>query len=208
MSQTGNRVDQIYKQASSPADFAKNYLKYIGELAQTLDSNELQKFIELLLQKRKEKKTVFFIGNGGSAATASHFMNDLAVGTRTPELPFKAMSLTDNNAVMTCIANDWGYDKVFVKQLEPQMQSGDALVALSASGNSPNIIEAIHFAKKLGCTIVGISGFDGGKLKELSDIKLHVQTAKGEYGPVEDLHMVIDHLVSAYLCRKVLDEKR
>jgi D-sedoheptulose 7-phosphate isomerase len=152
---------------------------------------------------------VFFIGNGGSAATASHFANDIAIGTRTGDAkPFRAMALTDNVAVLTALANDNGYDSIFVDQLKVHLRDGDALVAISASGNSPNVIAAVEYARSRGAKVVGLTGFDGGKLRTLSDIAIHAQTAKGEYGPVEDLHMVVDHLVGSDLAARVRRERR
>ena len=203
-SKPANQVEKLQGAHTDPAAYATAYLRYIGKLAASLDANAIAGFIGLLEEARRNGNTVFFIGNGGSAATASHFANDIAIGTRTgDDLPFRAVSLTDNVAVMTAIANDEGYEHVFVDQLKVQMRDGDALVAISASGNSPNIVAAIDYAKSRGARVVGLSGFDGGKLREMADISIHVDTAPGEYGPVEDLHMVIDHLVGSFLMARV-----
>ena len=153
--------------------------------------------------KLERESSIFFIGNGGSAATASHFANDMAIGTRTYEKPFRAISLCDNQAVITAIANDDGYEKIFSQQLQVLLKKQDVVVAISASGNSPNLLDAIDTAKKMNTITVGISAFDGGKMKEMVDISVHVPTEKGEYGPAEDAHMVLDHLVSNYLMRLV-----
>ena len=155
------------------------------------------------MEARERGSSIFFIGNGGSAATASHFANDIAIGTRTYEKPFRAISLCDNQAVITAIANDDGYEKIFSQQLQVLLKKQDVVIAISASGNSPNLIQAIDIAKKMGAISVGISAFDGGKMKEMVDVSLHVPTEKGEYGPAEDAHMVLDHLVSSYLMRLV-----
>lgn len=200
----GNEVEKLQEAHAEPAAYAAAYLRYIGALAATLDADAIAEFIGLLEEARRTGHTVFFIGNGGSAATASHFANDISIGTRTgDDKPFRAVSLTDNVAVMTAIANDEGYEHLFVDQLKVHMRDGDALVAISASGNSPNLIAAVDYAKLRGARVVGLSGFDGGKLRELSDISIHVATARGEYGPVEDLHMVVDHLVGSYLMAQV-----
>ena len=200
-----NRIDQLNElHAGCPADYARAYLDYLASCFDSIDCDALEAFIRLLLDAREDGNTVFFVGNGGSAATASHFANDIGVGTRTGDAkPFRAVSLTDNVAAMTAIANDEGYDRLFVDQLRIQMRDGDSLVAISASGNSPNVLAAVDYAKRRGATVVGLTGFDGGKLCGLSDISLHVQTAKGEYGPVEDLHMIFDHLVGSYLIAEV-----
>ena len=196
-----NKIDQLTERhADDPAAYAREYLDYLASCFAAIDQDALARFVNLLLASRESGHAVFFIGNGGSAATASHFANDISIGTRTgDEKPFRAISLTDNVAVMTALANDEGYDRMFVDQLKVQMRDGDALVAISASGNSPNVIAAVEYAKSRGAQVVGLTGFDGGKLKDLSDIKLHVQTDKGEYGPVEDIHMIFDHLVGSYL---------
>lgn len=198
-----NRVEEIFTGNPDPADFALNYLRYIGELAAKLDHNAIAAMISQFMAARDSGATIYFCGNGGSAATASHFANDIAIGTRSWERPFRAVSLTDNNAVMTAIANDDGYDHVFTQQLQVYLRPGDVVVAISASGNSGNVVEAVRLAKQRGNPTVALTGFDGGKLRELADICVHVPTARGEYGPVEDIHMVIDHLVGAYLARTV-----
>lgn len=200
-----NKIDELTRDyAGDPAGYARAYLDYLASCFQSIDASAVQAFIELLLSARESGHSVFFIGNGGSAATASHFANDISIGTRTgDEKPFRAVSLTDNVAVMTALANDEGYDRMFVDQLRVHLRDGDALVAISASGNSPNLIEAVDYAKSRGAVVVGLTGFDGGKLKQKSDISLHVATAKGEYGPVEDVHMIFDHLIGSYLIAEV-----
>lgn len=202
-----NTLDTMYSEATSPKEYAKNYFKYLSEVFDRMDTLAIEKFIDLLIDARKSNQQIFFIGNGGSAATSSHFSNDIGIGTRTKNLHFKTISLTDNVAILTALGNDEGYIKIFTKQLELYLNPKDVIVAISASGNSPNIIDALEFAKMKGARIVGLSGFDGGKLKELSDISIHVPTPKGEYGPVEDLHMIIDHLVGTYLYRFVQSEE-
>tara|TARA_R110000868_G_scaffold7354_3_gene39984 strand:- start:21384 stop:22013 length:630 start_codon:yes stop_codon:yes gene_type:complete len=196
-----NKIDELTElHRGDPAGYARAYLDYLASCFQSIDSAAVEAFIRLLLDARESGNTVFFIGNGGSAATASHFANDISIGTRTGDKrPFRAVSLTDNVAVMTALANDEGYNRMFVDQLKVHLRDGDSVVAISASGNSPNLIEAVDYARARGATVVGLTGFDGGKLRERSDISLHVPTAKGEYGPVEDMHMIFDHLIGSYL---------
>jgi D-sedoheptulose 7-phosphate isomerase len=159
-----NKIQNIFSESETPAQYVKSYLNYLSEVFEKIDVQKVAEFIEHLQDAREKGSTVYFIGNGGSAATASHFANDLAIGTRCPEKPFKVVSLTDNNAVMTAIANDFGYDNLFVSQLEVLLKPEDTVVAISASGNSPNIVKALEYCKKIGSKTVGISGFDGGKL--------------------------------------------
>lgn len=193
-----NHLEETFANTTNKTDYVRSYFKYLSVLMDRMDPEQIAQFIEIVEDCRQNGRTLFFVGNGGSAATASHFANDLQIGARcTP--PIKAVALTDNIAIITAIGNDFGYENIFTKQMEKLMQPGDVLVAISASGNSPNIVNAVKMAKGMGSKVVGLSGFDGGYLRELSDIKIHVPSNKGEYGPVEDLHMVIDHLIGSYL---------
>ena len=184
--------------ASSPNEFSANYLSYLKKLIDDLCIKNISAFIELILETRDKNRTIYFIGNGGSASTASHFVNDISLGSRQFEKPFRAISLCDNQAVITAIANDDGYENTFLQQLQTQAKTGDVLVSISASGNSKNIIKAVNWAKKNNLSTVGLSAFDGGKLSELVDLNIHVPTQIGEYGPAEDLHMVICGLVGSF----------
>lgn len=202
-----NHLDRLYQECPEPARFARGYLGYLTDLLARLDVDAIAAFIDLLLQARDREARIFFIGNGGSAATASHFANDLAIGTRSAGKPFRAISLTDNVPVMTAIGNDFGYAEIFRRQLEIQMQPGDVVVAISASGNSPNLLEAVEYATGHGADTVALTGFDGGRLKQIARLNIHVPTTKGEYGPSEDVHMVLDHLVGAFLAQVCAAER-
>ena len=202
-----NRLDEIFRDHPQPAAFARAYLEYLGQVIAALDVESIGAFARTLLDARERQARIFFIGNGGSAATASHFANDIAIGSRTWQKPFRAMSLTDNMPIITAVANDYGYDEIFVLQLKTLMQAGDVVVAISASGNSPNVLKAVEWANENGAITVGLTGFDGGKLRRLAQSNVHVPTSKGEYGPVEDIHMVFDHLVGAFLMHVVAAER-
>jgi len=198
-------VEKYFQECTTPSEYIKKYFEHLTGILQRIDHEAVAKVIELIIQARDQNRNIFFIGNGGSAATASHFANDLAIGSRTKLSPYRVISLTDNNAVMTAIANDFGYEQLFVKQLEAVYREGDLLVAISASGNSPNVLKAVEYVKDRGGTTIGLTGFDGGELKRMVDYALHVPTQKGEYGPVEDVHMIFDHVIGTYLmysCRK------
>ena len=194
-----NNLDRIF--TKDPVAFAEAYLDYLTSVLKTIDAREIGQFIETLLDARERGATIFFIGNGGSTATASHFANDIAIGTNSYEKPFRAVSLTDSNAIITAVGNDFGFEEIFVRQLRVLGRAGDVVVAISASGNSPNLIRAFDYAKSLGIKTVAITAFDGGKMKQMADEGVHVPTAPKEYGPAEDAHMVLDHLVGAYLMR-------
>ena len=156
---------------------------------------------------RERGSTIFFIGNGGSAATASHFANDLAFGTKEYKKPFKVMSITDNVPVLTALGNDYGYEDIFVRQLKVYGEKGDMLVGISASGNSLNLLRAFEYASITGIKTVALTAFDGGKMKKIADYGVHVPTGMKEYGPAEDVHMVLDHLVGSYLMRFIKKEQ-
>ena len=194
-----NNLDRIF--TKDPVAFAGAYLDYLTSVLKTIDTREIGQFIETLLDARERGATIYFIGNGGSAATASHFANDIAIGTNSYEKPFRAVSLTDSNAIITAVGNDFGFEEIFVRQLRVLGRAGDVVVAISASGNSPNLIRAFDYAKSIGIKTVAITAFDGGKIKQIADEGVHVPTAPKEYGPAEDAHMVLDHLVGAYLMR-------
>ena len=198
-----NNVDKIFNNSNGVSDYSKSYLEYLHKVLTSISFYEIDDFVKILLEARERGSTIFFIGNGGSAATASHFANDIAIGSREFDKPFRAISLCDNQAVITAIANDDGYEKIFSQQLRVLLKKQDVVVSISASGNSPNLIHAINTTKAMGGITVGISAFDGGKMKELVDFSLHVPSEKGEYGPAEDAHMVLDHLVANYLMRYV-----
>jgi D-sedoheptulose 7-phosphate isomerase len=198
-----NQLDRIYGEMPSPRNYARAYLDYLSEVLAGIDEGTVATFIEILLKAREEGTRIFFIGNGGSAATASHFANDIGIGTRCFDKPFRALSLTDNQAIITAIANDDGYDEIFVQQLRTQLAEGDLVVAISASGNSPNVVNAIKYANSNAAYTIGLTGFDGGELAKIVRLNVHIPTAKGEYGPAEDGHMILDHLVGTYLARCV-----
>lgn len=195
-------LEQIYADNPDPVAYARGYLRRLTAVLEAIDPEAIARAAEAIWRAREEGRRIFFLGNGGSAATASHFANDIGIGTRSDGPPFKALSLTDNNAVLTCLANDLGYDSVFVEQLRVHLEPGDVVVAISASGNSPNVIRAIDLAKERGNVTIGLTGFDGGELRKRAQIAIHVPTERGEYGPVEDAHMVLDHLLSSYLAMR------
>lgn len=198
-----NNIDRFYTR--DVEEFSRSYIGYLKEVLDGIDPAAIRRFVEILLDARERAATVFFIGNGGSAATASHFANDLSLGTNDYDKPFRVLSLTDNVPVMTALGNDFGYEDIFVRQLRIHGRPGDVLVGISASGNSPNLVKAFEFAQEAGITTVAMTAFDGGRIKAMADESVHVPTAPKEYGPAEDAHMVLDHLVSAYLMRAIRD---
>ena len=204
-----NRLSELFLKDNSSTSYYGNYCKYLNGLMESLDYNVIANVSDCFLNGRQRGSTVFFAGNGGSAATASHFSQDLAeVGRKAKVRSFKTLSLTDNVPFITAVGNDYGYDKVFSIQLLELFNKGDILVAISASGNSPNVIEAVKYANENGGTTIGLVGFDGGRLSELCDHVIHVISNKGEYGPVEDIHLILNHMITSHLMLTLQNESR
>ncbi|MDQ6770951.1 MAG: SIS domain-containing protein [Gemmatimonadota bacterium] len=192
-------VEQLAANAASPASFATAYFERLKCALDGIDVGEISRFAGELDAARREGRSIFVAGNGGSATTATSMANDLGfdiIRKTATEMPFRVHSLTDNNAVLTAISNDAGYEDVFVNQLRVHYQSGDRLVVISASGNSPNIVRAAKWVKAAGGTVLSMVGFDGGALRDLSDIVVHVPSQAGEYGPVEDAHLAVNHVLA------------
>jgi D-sedoheptulose 7-phosphate isomerase len=189
-----------------PSEFAKDYVTDLKNVLDRLPLAELDKLVAAIESAHAAGKQIFVIGNGGSAATASHMMNDLNKGTLghkgdAPWKRFKVIALTDNVSLMTAWANDTSYNTVFSEPLKNLANRGDVLIAISASGNSPNIVVAVEVAKKMGLTVLGLGGFTGGKLAQLADACVVVPS--NGYGPVEDVHMILDHILTGYLYEKL-----
>ncbi len=174
---------------------------YIEELKNTMDllpEDRIQEVIELLREARLARRQVFIMGNGGSASTATHFVCDLGKNTRSPELPnFRVIGLSDNMAIFSALANDEGYENVFAQQLASFVQPEDIVIGISASGNSPNVLRAMVLANQRGARTVAFTGFDGGKLRSLAGIEIHVPSHCIEH--VEDIHLVLEHLITKAL---------
>jgi D-sedoheptulose 7-phosphate isomerase len=183
--------------------FTKNYIKNLKKLLDNIDETVVEDIVNEIEKLLINKGRLYIIGNGGSSATASHMVNDLGAGLRRRDIiNLDVVSLGDNSPVVTAIANDIGYENIFYMQMKGLINPKDVILAISCSGNSPNIVKAVEYAKKQGCKIIGVTGFDGGKLKELADIKFHVEAPKGEYGLVEDVHMILDHIIYSYYIQK------
>ena len=195
-----NRLTEFFSMDSSMQGYYRNYCRYLNELMGALDFQVIQAMSECFLTARENDATIFFAGNGGSAATASHFAQDLAeVGRKADSKIFKTMSLTDNTSFITAVGNDYGYEKIFVIQMAEHFKEKDVLVVLSASGNSTNVVEAAKYAKERGGISIGLVGFDGGELARICDLVIHVESNQGEYGPVEDVHLILDHMITSHL---------
>jgi phosphoheptose isomerase len=170
----------------------------------SVDRDALDRAAGVLAEAYRRRSTVWVCGNGGSAAISDHFACDhfKGVATNTPLRP-RVLSLASNTALLTAIGNDFSFDRVFDYQLANAAQAGDVLVAVSSSGNSPNIVRAIETAKGLGLRTIGLAGFDGGRLAASAEVVLHVRVAN--YGVVEDVHQSLMHVLAQYLRMSALE---
>ena len=183
---------------------AKDYMDRVCREIQSLDIDQLENFSQVIEDAYHAGKFVFIIGNGGSGANASHLCEDLAKCTLRDfeeQKRLRVLSLTDNAPWLMAVANDIAYDRVFVEQLKNLASPGDVLLAISGSGNSPNILKAVEWAKAHGMTTLGITGFGGGKLRELAAKNLHVEV--DDMGIVESLHQVVFHWVIDDIYRRI-----
>jgi D-sedoheptulose 7-phosphate isomerase len=177
-----------------------NYLPAFEKVLRLIDHDAIERFAETLHAARVKGATIYVAGNGGSAAIASHWVNDLGKATkRSGFLPVRVMSLNDNMSWLTALANDEGYERVFAGQLENFAKSGDVLVTISSSGNSVNLVRAVELARTRGLVTLALLGFDGGELKRLVDEYVLLSTEKGTYGLVEPGHQLICHILTACL---------
>jgi D-sedoheptulose 7-phosphate isomerase len=177
--------------------FIATYIADLNKAMTSLNILEIKSLAEALIATNENNGTVFIAGNGGSASTASHFATDIGIGSQMRANPVKVISLCDNSAVITAISNDIGYSAVFEQQLRLLAQPGDLLIVISASGNSQNLINVVLAANDLGITTYSLTGFDGGKLKEMTQgANVHVESIHGAYGLVEDAHLAICHVVT------------
>jgi D-sedoheptulose 7-phosphate isomerase len=178
----------------------RRYLNGFQVVVEALDLAAISKATEMLRTAREAGRFIYFAGNGGSAATATHMANDLSKATlRSGRKAMKVLSLSDNVSWFSALANDEGYDRVFSGQLENLSQAGDVLVVISASGNSMNLVKAVEHAKSRGVSTVGFLGFDGGALMSMVDCAILTATAKGEYGIVETAHTLVGDLITTCL---------
>lgn len=178
----------------------KDYLVLEKETIERLDLNRINEAMNLLDEAYEAEKTIYIFGNGGSAATASHYQNDFNKGvSEYTKKKFRFQCLNDNVATLMAIANDIGYEDVFRFQLDGRLDSGDLVIAISGSGNSKNVIRAVRYAQEQGNKVIGITGYNGGELRQLCDCSLHVPVNSMQV--TEDVHMIFDHLIMSVYYR-------
>jgi D-sedoheptulose 7-phosphate isomerase len=174
--------------------------QYRADLLTAIDSIDLEKVgqaIAILAEARDQDRTIFVCGNGGSASTASHFATDLVKGASYKrEKRFRILSLVDSLPTLTAYSNDVNYECVFVQQLQNFAKAGDVVIAISGSGNSPNVLRAVEYGNSIGCRTIALTGRDGGRLGPLA--QLNIQVAHPHMGRIEDGHVIVMHMICYY----------
>jgi phosphoheptose isomerase len=182
----------------SAASYFDAYADELSRAAKTIDPAALDQAAAILLEAYARDARMFSCGNGGSAAVANHMQCDHVKGVRTTtDLTPRVLSLSTNVELLTAVANDLGYENVFVYQLESQSRPGDVLIAVSSSGRSPNIVRALGWARDQGLHTIALTGFDGGAAKVTAEVAVHVECTN--YGIIEDLHQAIMHALAQYI---------
>jgi len=205
-----NNIEEMLSGSDTIEKYISSYFDYLNKLLRDIDKDSIAAFARSIEDARKNDNTIFIIGNGGSAATALHMVNDFTTDIKkrtNTKRPYRVVSLVNNVAVMLAVSNDDGYENLFVNQLRVYFKPGDKLIAISASGNSPNIVSAAKWVKEQKGEVMAMVGFNGGELKAIADVTIHVKSLKGEYGPVEDIHMIMDHLLSSWLQYQIQKEE-
>ncbi len=175
-------------------EYITEYLAHEMETLQALDVESINEALNVLEQAYDRGSAVYIFGNGGSSATASHYQNDFNKGvSEHTEKKFDFRCLNDNMATVMAVANDIGFEEVFRFQLQGHLKPGDVVIAISGSGNSPNVLNAAEYAKAQGNTVIGVTGYGGGRLRELADVNLHAPVNSMQI--TEDVHLVFDHLM-------------
>ena len=180
----------------------RNYIALEKDVLSKLDINAINDTMNLIYKTFLKEGNIYIFGNGGSSATASHFVNDFNKGiSEYTEKKFRFVCLNDNIATVLAIANDISYDEIFRFQLRGKLKHDDIVIAISGSGNSKNVLYAAEYAQSCGNKVIGLTGFDGGKLKQICDISLHVPSKSMQI--TEDIHMVFDHMIMAIFYKEI-----
>jgi len=176
----------------------QNYISLEIEVLKRLDYKKISDALNVLTDALKNERVIYIFGNGGSAATASHYQNDFNKGiSEYTEKKFRFYCLSDNVATITAIANDISYDEIYRQQLKGRLSKNDIVIAISGSGNSKNVINAVDYAKSVETYVIGLTGYNGGILGKLADLHLHADINSMQI--TEDIHMILDHLMMSIL---------
>ncbi|MBI2425079.1 MAG: SIS domain-containing protein [Candidatus Hydrogenedentes bacterium] len=197
------KLAEIFETSTSISDYASRYFDHLHALLKGLDGKAIEAVVEAVETASRNGNTLFTMANGGSAAAASHLVNDLVAGSYLEGAPrLRALCLSDNVESVTALGNDAGFNHIFSHQLRVHMNPGDVVMAMSVSGNSENLIQAVDYANSNGGVTIGYCGFDGGRLAQHCQIAVHAVSTKDEYGPVEDMFNIMGHIVSGYIAMR------
>jgi D-sedoheptulose 7-phosphate isomerase len=198
-----NALESLFRSSAGGADYAAKFFARLQEVLARVEAQSIGEVIDALERAQELNKSIFFVANGGSAAVASHIVNDLCANNIVPgKRGFRAFCLADNVESITAIANDSCFENIFCNQLACHMCPGDVVVALSVSGNSENIIRAVDYANEHGGLTIGMAGMDGGRLLQKTQIRVAIPSTRDEYGPVEDIFSNIGHVLTGYITMK------
>ena len=181
------------------------YLQVLKDTLDTLDRNQIEAAVEAFIRAYNSGNTIYVLGNGGSAATATHIAGDMVKGASFGlEKRFRVISLTDNLTAITAIANDISYEDIFVEQLKNFLQAGDLVLGISGSGNSKNVVNTLQYAKERGVQTIALCGFKGGQISQIADIVIYAQVHDMEVA--EDVHLIAFHIIKRELMRRLMDK--
>jgi D-sedoheptulose 7-phosphate isomerase len=195
-----HKLAELFQSATSFQDYAQRYFGRLNEVLNKLDLDALNQCAEHIEKASREGNTLYIIANGGSAGAAAHMVNDFVAGIyQADQPPWRTLCLADNGETVTALGNDAGFDYIFERQLRVHLKPGDLVLAMSVSGNSPNLVCAMDYAKTIGAVTMAFCGMQGGKLKDQCDVVVHIPTTADEYGPAEDSFAVLGHILTGYL---------
>jgi D-sedoheptulose 7-phosphate isomerase len=199
-SRRAHKLARLFDAADGAPAYASAYIERMADVIRAIDANAVAQAADVIGRCAQDNQTFFVMGNGGSGAVAAHWVNDLGANTVVSGKPgFRAISLSDNASAITAIANDASYEQIFSLQLAAAMRTGDVVMALSVSGNSPNVLRAVDYANDNGAYTIGCSGMSGGELMRRARLSVHVPSTADEYGPIEDMFSVVMHIIQTYI---------
>ena len=192
-------IKNSFESSTDFGEFLNKYIDFYVDAVKKLKTHDFTPFMDLIYQCHKDGKKIIIFGNGGSAANATHLSTGFSFITRSWDRPIKSMTLAADPILLTSLANDFAFEDVFYRQLQVHLEPGDLVLALSVSGKSKNVLKAVRYAKDCGNKIVSLTGSNGGELKGLSDISVHIESDETLFGVTEDVHMVLGHALTYFL---------
>lgn len=194
-----NVIEKAFKETKDFTGFVASYLEIYSQALRQLKDVNLQVLVDAIQVAYENDKMIFVMGNGGSAANATHISTGLSYITRSWDKPIRSMSLSCDPILLTSLGNDFSFEEIFYRQLQVHMRPGDLVLALSVSGESKNVLRAVEFARSKGNPTIALVGSDGGKLMKAADCSFHIRTPEAMFGLTEDVHMVLGHALTYYL---------